>query len=290
MIQHLVSRVLLRRWSNHKGGQICGLDLDSLSQRCDSVDQFGAAEDLIKEDPEITEQLWNTIERKLKHPFDLLDQGRILEPQNRKHIQALKECLALHFARSPLLVKIMKESQPHFVDQATQGVLKRYTPGQAVKSITGFYVPESMAYTVFRQRVDEEFSTELHKTLLARTFKNNVETALSKIEPLGIEICTAMRSEFIVGDCPVVTWEKESDKAGIQNGVSWGKADAIFMPLGPRHVIALSKTSSYRELSEPEVVKLNKLQVQQATKEIYSRPGSGLLDVIAEALSKPSPS
>ncbi len=276
----------MRRWSNHKNGPICGLDLDSLTQRVASVEEFGAMEDLITEDAESSERLWNTVERKLSHPFTLLDQGVILEPGNTRHLDALKECLALHFARSPVLVDIMKKSQPHFVSQAAEGVLKHYTPGQALKAMTGFYVPNSAAYDVFRQKVDAEFTAELHKTLLAKTFEKNFQIALSKVEAMGLEVCVSTGSELIVGDCPVVTWDKGTDGVGVQNGVSWGKASAIFMPLGPRHIVALSKSSSYRKLTEAEVAKLNKLQVQQARKQIYSRPGSGIAELITEALRR----
>ena len=76
------------------------------------------------------------------------------------------------------------------------------------------------------------------------------------------------------------------DKGGPLNGVTWDDADAIVMPVGPHHAISISKKSSYRDLTEHEVVFLNRLQAQAAYKEIYFRPDSGLGDLVAEGFKK----
>ena len=157
MIQHLVSRVLLRRWASDKNGLICGLDLNTLTERVGLVDSFGAIKDLVTKDADEIERLWNNeVERKLTHPLDLLEQGLILDPKNTVHLECLKDCLSLHWARSYTLVHMLKGSQGRFVDQVAKGVLRKYTPAQAVKALTGFYVPGPSAYFVFRQKIDED--------------------------------------------------------------------------------------------------------------------------------------
>jgi hypothetical protein len=283
--QHLVSRVLLRQWANREKGPICGLDLESLSQRIGSVDSFGAIEDLITKESERLEKLWNNeVERKLAHPFELLRQGSILESKNKKYLRCLLDCLALHWARSHTLALLVQQLKPKAVDQVVSGVLGKYTATEAVRAMTGVYIPGPTAYFVFRQRVDEELTARLHDSLIPEEFEKNFKIARDKLEGVGLEICVATQSEFIVGDCPVATWNKSLNKVGPLNGVGWHDADAIFMPLGPRYLIAVSKESRYRDLNEAEVVTLNRLQVQGAYREIYSRPGSGIAELVAEAL------
>jgi hypothetical protein len=100
----------------------------------------------------------------------------------------------------------------------------------------------------------------------------------------GTEIGVALKSEFVLGDCPVVTYDKDTDRVGVLFGAAWTDANAIFMPVGPRHVIALAKENRIREFSEGAVVSINELQIRAAFQEIYFRSDSGLGSVLVEAL------
>ena len=83
---------------------------------------------------------------------------------------------------------------------------------------------------------------------------------------------------------PVVAYDKDTDRVGIAQGVSWDKADALYMVLGPHHVVALSKTPRWHEASPRMVEALNVFQVRGAVSEVYFRPASGLRTIIADAL------
>ena len=192
--------------------------------------------------------------------------------------------MALHWARSFALTTIIRLLQPRLADQVATKVLREYTPTQALKAMTGLYVAGFGAEDVFRQKVYEKFDEQLRKGFLKDQFNQHYEEARSRMQEFSLEVCNASSSEFVLGDCPVVTWDKDRDIAGVLYGAAWVDANVIFMAVGPKHVVALSKTGSYRELTEAEVVHINKLQVRSAYKEIFYRDGSGLGMRIAKAL------
>ena len=98
MNQHLVSRVLLRRFSEHRNGPISGLDLDALTTRTDRVERFGSVRDLLPGDVNMEQVWYNEVEARLPHAFELLDQHQLLD--DTTGIETVNKCIALHWARS----------------------------------------------------------------------------------------------------------------------------------------------------------------------------------------------
>lgn len=287
MNQHLVSRVLLRQWTTGKPGRVSGLDLDTLKQRTGPVESFGAVDDLITKNADAVEQQWQKqVEGKLNHPLQLVAAGTIIDPANAKYVEVLKDCLALHWARSFAVMAMMKRLQPKYVDQMKQNILSRFTGTQAIEAMTGLTIPEPAASELLHQKIAVEFDQTLSDEVIASEFEKHRMRAKEMIGSHGLEFLVATESEFLIGDCPVVTIMKGTEKGGPLNGVAWGNADAVFMPIGPLHAISLSQTNRYANLGHDMVVTLNRMQVQAALKEIYFRPGSGLGDQIAEDLQR----
>jgi hypothetical protein len=283
--QHLVSRVLLRRWANYHNGPVSTLNLESYEEHTVPVEQLGSTQDLTAEGTVELEQVWSkTVERRLNHPLSLVESKEILDARNAEHLQYLKDCIALHWARSFAVTTVLRMLQPGFADRVATSVLRSYTPTAALKAMTGLYVAGFGAEDVFRQKVYDQFDSQLRRRFLRDQFDKHYEEARRRMQDCSLEICHASSSEFVLSDCPVVTWDKDRDIAGVLFGAAWGEADVIFMAVGPKYVVALSKTGRYRELTEAEVVHLNKLQVRSAYKEIFYRDGSGLGTRIAEAL------
>lgn len=67
-------------------------------------------------------------------------------------------------------------------------------------------------------------------------------------------------------------------------GVAWNDADAMFMPLGPHHAVALAKKASNNVATPRIVEQLNVYQVRSALREVFFHPDSNLGDVISDAL------
>ena len=137
MIQHLVSRVLLRRWSKYGNkGPISGLDLDSLVQRTDRVEKFGGIEDADLKVPNGFERVWaNEVEMRLPHVFDQLETGKLLD--DPVSINVIKNTIVLHWARGFALTELLASFIPGKADEVTENILENYSPAQAMKAITG---------------------------------------------------------------------------------------------------------------------------------------------------------
>ena len=88
MNQHLVSRVLLRRWANQPRDPVSALDLETYQERTAPVEDLGSIQNLTAEGTAELEQVWsNTVERRLNHALFLVESRGILEPKNSEHLQ-----------------------------------------------------------------------------------------------------------------------------------------------------------------------------------------------------------
>jgi len=285
MNQHLVSRVLLNRWADRKNGPIGVLNVNTLIDDTKPAALLGSLEDLVKSGAEELEQVWNNeVEKKLPHVFKLLDDDELLKPRNLRYLTVLKDCMALHWARSFAANVIYGHMKGRFGKKIADQVLSRFSAQSVAKAFSGIYIPELRIEQFARDSVQRAFENDLEQGFLRDEFLKHFAEAKKRIASFGIEIGVALKSEFVLADCPVVTYDKDVERAGVLFGATWSDANAIFMPVGPKHVIALAKENRRRELSEGAVVSLNKLQIRAAFQEIYFRSDSGLGSVIAEAL------
>ncbi len=285
MNQHLVSRVLLNRWADRKNGPIGVLNVNTLIDDAKPAAQLGSLEDLVKAGAEELEQVWNNeVEKKLPHIFKLLDDDDLLKRKNLQYLAVLKDCMAMHWARSFAIRAMVDRLKVQYGSKIADDVLSRFPAQSVARAFSGIYLPELRVEQFARDSVQRAFEKDLEQGFLRDQFLKYFAEAKKRIASFGIEIGVALKSEFVLGDCPVVTYDKDTDRAGVLFGATWADANAIFMPIGPRHVIALAKDNRRRDLSEGMVVAINKLQVRAAFQEIYFRSDSGLGKVIAEAL------
>ena len=283
MNSHLVSKVLLRRWADERD-RISVLDLATLERSTDRTEVFAAVEDLLPDEPTELEQRWNSeVEMQLPHPLKLVEDGSIFEHRNAQYVEVLKRAFALHWGRSFAIIELRERYEPQYVDQIVGNMTAVFTASEIVRARTGLAVPEGAALEFVRDDIGREFGEQISKDLLPDLFESNRQKATEMIGDHGLEIGVAT-DDLLIGDCPVVTVNKAMDSAGTRNGVGWMKADAIFMPIGPHHVIALSQQNRIRDLPPSYVVMLNRRQVEAAYKEVYFRTASGLGNVIADAL------
>jgi hypothetical protein len=285
MNQQLVSRVLLNRWADRKNGPIGVLNVNTLIDDTKPAAQLDILEDLVKSGAEELEQVWNNeVEKMLPHVFKLLDDDELLKPRNLQYLTVLKDCMALHWARSFAIKVMVDRLKDHFGSKIADHVLSKFPVQSVARAFSGFYIPELRVEQFARDSVPRAFEKDLEQGFLRDQLLKLFTEAKKRIASFGIEIGVALKSEFVLGDCPVVTYDKDTDRAGVLFGATWSDANAIFMPAGPRHVIALAKENRRRELLEGEVVSVNKLEIRAAFQEIYFRSDSGLGSVIAEAL------
>lgn len=286
MVQHLVSRVLLRRWTRYGSkGPISGLDLRSLTQRTDRVEKFGGIEDANLKVPDRIERVWaNEVEMRLPHAFNQLDAGKLLD--DPASINVIKNTIVLHWARGFALTELLASFIPGKADEIAASILENYSPTQALKAITGLDLVSTNMEGLLRERIFLEFLKKLQaERFLDKQFLDMYRKGQKLIEPYSLEVWHSEgNDQFLISDAPVVAYDKEEDRVGVLQGVAWNDADAMFMPLGPHHAVALAKKSSINKASVRVVEQLNVYQVRSALREVFFHPDSGLGDTIIDAL------
>jgi len=286
MVQHLVSRVVLRQWANWKNGPIGGLDMRSLEQRTDQVEKFAGLDDPGLNAPDATEKIWSDeVEVRLPHAFARLKAGELLS--DRAAMTTVKNCIALHWARGFVLTELTQQIIPLKVEEITASLTEQFSPQQIMSALTGVSLVSPDMSALLKQRISADFTKKLeNERFMDEQFVVQYVKCKELISSHSLEIWHSNTDDFLIGDAPVVSYNKEDDKVGVLSGVSWDKADAIFMPLGPHHVVALAKTNTEREASPANVEQFNAMQVRGALREVFFRPDGGLGDIIANAIKK----
>lgn len=284
MNQHLVSRVLLRRWANTPKGKVGVLDVAELSSHADYVENLASIKEFVNTGEDQTEKLWGEVEKRLSYAFELVEERKILESEEFSN--TIKDCIALHFARSFAMAEIYSKSLPHYQQQVIDGVLAEVSPADVVHAMTGLLVPDASAHLLASDYIGKAFEADVEKRgFLAQLLTDKYEQGRELAANNSLEFWYASDGEFVIGDTPVVSFNQERDAVGVLNGVAWNDADAIVMPLGPNHVVALSKEPAYMEADARTVEWLNVMQVRGALKDVYFRPESGIDEALIDALT-----
>lgn len=286
MNEHVISRVVLRRFANHSRGPVTCLDLDTLVAHTDRVERVGGVRDLAGMSGVDLENIWSDeVETRLPHAFTLLDAGTLLE--SPVAIETVKKAIALHWARSFTTTLILEQIRPEYAKRIADRLLERFSPAEATQALVGVAVIGSDAEVLARRQIAARFSQHLRdKGFIGQQFLTHFRTAQEKVAPFALEIWRAADAEFLLADIPVVTWDKDTDQVGVLNGAAWNRADVVFMALGPRHLVALAKQPSWQDADARRVETLNSMQIRGAYREVFLRPGSGLDQVLIDALAR----
>jgi len=287
VIKHLVSRVLLRRFPNHPPtGPVGVLDLDTLVLEQKSLRRLGGVEDASTAEPDQYERVWSDeVEVRLPHAFSRLDAGETALFGDPAAVETIKNAVALHWARGFAIQSYLQAEIPRRADEATARLLEQFSADEALHALTGVHVQAINPEQLVQERVRQEFEERFQETHFTdEQFLTHYRTGQQKVAPYTLEVWHSPTEDFLIADVPVVAYDKDTDRVGIAQGVSWDKADALYMVLGPHHVVALSQTPRWHEADSRMVEALNVFQVRGAVSEVYFRPASGLGALIAEAL------
>jgi len=275
MRQHLVSRVLLRRFENHRNSPICVFDLDGKVEKTSRVKHICHIQDFILVGAKETEGTWQTVEKRLPYAFELLDKKEILN--DSAALDTFKDCIALHWARSIAVEEMYKKKSEIYANMLAENVLNKASPEEVLRALTGLDVLGPQAPTIAHERLRDYFRRATDKTKFkAKLFYKLFDRARSYVSEFALEFGIATEGELMLADTPVIAWNSSTRRVGPLQGVRWGQADVIFMALGPKHVVALTQHNTYRYIGEKEIERLNALQLQGALRYMYYRCGSSL--------------
>jgi hypothetical protein len=277
--QHTVSQVLLRRFSGHRGSAT-GLESYSvkygLSKRLYSPKSIGKAKDFVKIDSDETERLWQKTETYMHDALKAVDAGTVLS--SPAHVQTIKDAIALHFARGKevleaehlLWTSVTDPESPQWsainVDPISLFRARHnglFPPSiQAAKEIVATDIQAHI-----KKMYDDGFITRLK-------IVDNFEKARDLARQAALQIVTAKKGEFVIGDSPTLTIDWHQQRVGVLDRVSFGGADTVILPLGPHHLAVLSNRSELIDDNKLVADQVNTWQAEKAFEYVWFRPGA----------------
>lgn len=287
--QHVVSRVLLRRWC------IDGV-LGAYSLVHDSTETpkgpkaFGFVAGYVAVEPQAVEELWATIENRVPAAFEQIDAGRLPDEQGRT---ALIDLCALHLARSATTKKMWENALSEQLEAGGRlAELMSWIQQPVVlrawfEHETGLEATGAEAEEWARDRLAEKFATNFGSD--GAGFRDAVidqfEKAREWFGNLNLQVGHLADGELAIGDAPVTTYDRDTRRAGLLSGVSLNDANSISLPLGPHHVMDFSSDGPDRwiELDASHGKHTNARQVACASERVHYRPGSEVPDELREA-------
>ena len=284
--QHLVSAVLLERFAEPSpaGLSLYPFDLNRPDSRhtLKGVKGVGWVKDFIPYASGSLEQLWNDTEQHLPTVFSAVDAGTALDDPS--HVSVLRDLLALHLTRSRTYRDLHVQS---FI-RAYLWTLARPTGGlreelrAAVLRERGLHLAGPGGIEYFAHRYLEP-SVELFGSwaLLRARIEEIYAKARHQVANAGLQIITPQDdNEFLIGDTPAFT--RGAGPQGPTIRVALADATTALLPLGPRHLLALSRSNETLTIPWPAVMEINTLQVLTAHDRVFLRPSSGLQNLVRD--------
>jgi hypothetical protein len=271
--QHVVSRVVIARFA--VDGAVEVEDVRKPGRwRPKSPSAVGYVEDYVRHDSAAAEAMWQRTETLLVTALDELD-GGLVPTQGSRTEQAIKDCLALHWARS--------HSFKAAADRAWERVRRASYEDLARR-------PELLT-RVFAQRTGRDDPTaeeladvndELHQgpedVVDGRHFSERVRhfyaEAQAKFADRSLEVgrCLPDARDLVISDNPVVTPSHRKSGLNAEQGVALGDAHAVCMPLGPRLFVSLTSRPDAARISDMQAAGLNDWQVRVRRTHLVRRP------------------
>jgi hypothetical protein len=285
--QHVVSKVILKRFAEPSGphkGLICPFRLDYPQARhlplgpegCGKVRNFvpwGSAS---------AEQLWKETEDRLDDALAAMDAGTLLADAG--HVSVIKSAIALHFARSKATQVIHARAWAQTVERGRRRWLTEHrqllTHWFYLRK--GLYPAGDEALRIF---ADELMELSLTLGRSGALWRERIESLYLNTRAMtqapGLEILTPPTGEeFLIGDVPALTVRADRPGVGVLGGIALAEAQSVFLPLGPRHAVALGPADKVIPLASGQVAEANARQLKGAIDYVYLRPASPLMDTV----------
>ncbi|GAA4980521.1 DUF4238 domain-containing protein [Kitasatospora paranensis] len=279
--QHVVSRVLLKRFAAHAGSaghQVYSFDLDRPTNRhrTRSIKTCGTVPDFVPFASASLEEVWSRVENLLPAAADAVERGDIFE--HEEYVLVLKDFIALHWARS------LHYRALH--DQIFAALYER----QRTKLLTvhadllrADYLKHSGEHVADPQTLamwaEDLMRTVRDDELSGYNLRIGIEEMFHKtraaIRESCLEILIPASGQFLIGDTPALTVRR--DGSTLTYCMALGDSNAIVLPLGPHHLlVGRSPHDVLAPIPTTMVNELNGLQIEAARSRVYLHPGSGL--------------
>ena len=245
--QHVVSKVLLKRFAMPRKGQglmVSEFDLEYGKSKPRSCGQAGKVDRFVRLASKSAEAKWQEVEDRMPAAFQAVDDGTLFDHPD--HVSAIRDVIALHFARS-IQTAIVHERSWRGVTAAARKELLANGDVLALLSREFFGLdlvgPEGHELLIDRTLAD---SNEVFESgvLFRETVENLFERLRNWMPNYGLEIWTPERGQFLIGDIPALTLPREGNGVGVLGNVALFDANTLVLPLGSYSFAALGPRES----------------------------------------------
>lgn len=272
--QHIVSEGILRCFVGpipSIGKRLARFDLAEGLTTLDVAKDVGFVENFVPVDSQATENLWQTVETRLRQAIKAVRNGTALD--SPVHTSTLRNAVALHYTRNPQTLTIHNQSFADALKRGIDGLAKTSLAAEAFQQTYGSVAagPEDRrrgAEAVYSRLIKLHEEGGLFRLSVQRLF----EKVCDRFETRGIQVLTpgSRDKEFLLGDLPAITIDKTTGLTG----VPVDDADEIVMPMTPRLLILLGVSDGTRSIPDDEVDSYNALQARLARDYLIHRPAA----------------
>ncbi len=276
--QHLVSQVIVNRFSDHGNVVRFQLDPEKIELRTPATCMY--MPNFITAAPAQAEQLWGTVESDLREALAAVDDASVLSRPDC--ITTLKDCLAVHVARSKAMAWTRESALQRAADQLKVEMMAK-EPGWLMARFRSRYGIIGVGFQALERAADDFIKLAAPVVSTPKSFAASVreyfDYSRSFFALQALEVVTPEpgAGEFLLGDYPAVALSKARQLLGGPRGaVGVNDAGTVVMPVGPRHAISLGPTQVFTGIPAGYVDQLNRVQVVNAFHEVCFRPDAGL--------------
>jgi hypothetical protein len=291
--QHVTSKIVLRQWVEPlpPAGNVVARFSLAQGKYLNPVGlkTLGSVKNFVAIDSKATEELWQGVENLLPGELRIASTFPV---SSILDLGLLKRGVALHLVRHPQTLIIHQRSTTLALQDQLERLSDTPLAAEAFRQHHhGLYSagPEARrigvtaAQTRFRQLEEDGV---LFRLSVQRLF----EAVCDRFDPKGLALLSPANGnkEFVIGDVPAFTYNRNTGLAGLAAGVAVDVADEIVMPLGPRLLAVVGRPNAVQTITDNEVDRFNELQVHVANEFIYHRPTVDFSASIARWLATPT--
>lgn len=219
------------------GIQLVRFDLAAGHGTFAEAKDVGYVEDFVPVDSQATEDLWHSVETRLREAIKAAINGAALG--SPVHATILRNAVALHFVRNPQTLINHNQSFADALRSGIDALANTALAGEAFRRRYGLKAgPEAMRLGA--EAVHDRL-IRLHEEggLFRLSVQQLFEKVCDRFDTRGIQVLTpaSTAKEFLIGGLPAITIDRASGAAG--TGVPIDDADEILMPLTPRLLVVV---------------------------------------------------
>lgn len=282
--QHTITKCLLVRFADASSGKLTAYYLPRRREYDNAPSRVGRVQNYIEYDAQAHEDYWKIeVEDYLPAAFARVDDGTILDYP--RLVKVLKDCIALHWARSAAYKKSHQELLESTSEQQKRRWLENFRPvlERAFYLRYGLYPVGAKALEHINDLLHEMPEIVTSGEFFARRVRHYFDSARSHFAGSNLELARPpVGRQFLIGDSPALSIAARNGQ--VYTKVPLLEAGTITLPIGPNHSIGLGKgEDKWIDLDESHVAQLNAMQVNEAMTWVMYHPNSGLRSFVDAA-------